>query len=385
MGSPSTLKASGDDVRSALEERRDLVLQVHPYVGYVEDPPKAVGGDATGAKHEYDVTAYGYADRVSPIQTRAADKVIVAITGGSVAWSFHMHGTERLRALLEKDKGLAGKDIVFVNLAVSGYKQPQQLMTLNYLLVLGAQFDIVINIDGFNEAVLYEAENAPHRVFPAFPRGWHARVDVAGPRVNRHLGRLEYQVDHRLDLARGFSRSPWRYSPLANLVWFVADCRSEIQIHALQDEYRTAVMTTRNSVVEGPGWTFATRQELYRHLVALWKNSSIQLDKLCAANGIRYYHFLQPNLFVAGSKPLTAAEKYLATRRDDMYRPGVKEAYPLMIAEGRDLKARGERFFDLTAMFDHHPEGVFVDTCHLNQAGNDLLAERVAAAILDQD
>ena len=112
------------------------------------------------------MTPYGYADTVSPIQTRAPGKVIIAIMGGSVAWSFHMHGTARLRNLLENDSAMAGSEIVFVNLAVSGYKQPQQLMTMAYLLVLGAQFDLVLNIDGFNEAALYEAARAAMRYKP---------------------------------------------------------------------------------------------------------------------------------------------------------------------------------------------------------------------------
>ena len=222
-------------------------------------------------------------------------------------------------------------------------------------------------------------------VFPAFPRSWHTRVEVSGPRVAKYLGPIEYQVQNRLNLARGFSRLPWRYSPLCNLVWWIADSRSEIEIHTLEVEYRESTSPTSNYVVEGPGWKFATRQDLHRHLVALWKNSSIQLDNLCAANGIRYYHFLQPNLLVAGSKPLTAAEQHMADHRDKMYRPGVKGTYPLMIEAGRALKARGERFTDLTQMFAAHPEAIFVDLCHLNQAGNDLLADRVAEAILSRD
>jgi hypothetical protein len=372
-----------DRLRGELGERRGLVLQVHPFVGYLEVPPKAVGGDSDGRLRDYDVTPYGYADKISPIHARARDKVIIGILGGSVAWSFHMHATDRLEAELRKDPAFAGKDLVFVNLAVSGYKQPQQLMTLNYMLVLGAEFDVVVNIDGFNEAVLYEAENAARHVFPAFPRSWHARVEVSGPRVARYVGQLEYQVERRLGLARGFSRGPWRYSPLCNLLWWIADSRSEIEIHALQDEYRKSADTTPNYTVEGPGWRFATRKDLHRHLVSLWKRSSIQLDNLCTANGIRYYHFLQPNLFLAGAKPLTGPEQHMAAYRDDMYRPGVKEGYPLMIQEGRDLKARGERFTDLTQMFASHEEGVYVDICHLNQAGNDMLADRVAGAILE--
>jgi hypothetical protein len=379
----AAMQGDRDQLQAQLEARRGLVLMIHPYVGYVEVPPTAVGGDADGTLRDYDVTPYGYADKISPIQVRAPDRVIVGIMGGSVAWSFHMHGTGRLRDRLRADPAYAGKEIVFVNLAVSGYKQPQQLMTLNYMLVLGAQFDIIVNIDGFNEAVLYEAENSARHVFPAFPRSWHTRVEVTGPKVARYVGQLEYQVERRLDMARGFSRIPWRYSPLCNVLWGIADGRAEMRIYAIQDEYRKSSYGGSNYVVEGPGGTFATRKDLYRHLVSLWKNSSIQLDKLCAANGIRYFHFLQPNLFVPDSKPLTAPERHMATYRDDMYRPGVREGYPLMIEEGRDLKAHHERFTDLTQMFATHPESIYGDICHLNRAGNHVLADRVAGAILE--
>jgi hypothetical protein len=373
------------ELRTELEARPGVVLQVHPYVGYVEQPPRAIGADASGRRTSYAVSPYGYADANSPIQRRAGDRVIIAVTGGSVAWAFHRHGTARLSERLQTDPAFAGKDLVFVNLAVAGYKQPQQLMTLNYLLVLGAQFDIVINIDGFNEAALYEAENAAQHVFPAFPRSWHTRVEVAGPKVARYLGPIENQVAHRLDLARRFSRAPWCYSPVCNLAWWIADARAEIALRTLQEEYRDAPPPASNYTVDGPGWRFASREALHRHLAALWQNSSIQLDNLCRANGIRYYHFLQPNLFVSESKPLTAAEAHMARHRDDMYRPGVLGVHPLLAAAGRVLQARGERFTDLTAMFTGHPEPVFVDICHLNQAGNDILADRIADAILSSE
>lgn len=365
-----------------LETRQSIVLLVHPYVGYTEVPPTASGGDPTGKLRDYSVNSFGYADRISPIQARSPGKVIVGIMGGSVAWSFHLHGTGRLKAALQDDPVFAGKDLAFVNLAVSGYKQPQQLMTLNYMLALGAEFDVILNIDGFNEAVLYEAENAAHHDFPAFPRSWHARVETSGPGVAKYVGRLEHQVENREDLARGYSRPPWRYSPLFNLLWWIFDSRAEIRINELQIEYRKDATSAPNYIVQGPGWTFATRGELYRHLVSLWKNCSIQLDKICAANGIRYYHFLQPNLVLSGAKPLTAAEQFMADHRDEMYRPGIRDGYPLMIQEGRDLKANGERFTDLTRMFDGHPEAIYSDICHFYQAGNDVLADRVAEAIL---
>jgi hypothetical protein len=78
---------------------------------------------------------------------------------------------------------------------------------------------------------------------------------------------------------------------------------------------------------------------------------------------------------------MTWDEAEMAKNRDQRYRPGVEQGYPLLIEAGRDLKDRGERFTDLTGMFAAHPEAVYFDLCHLNQAGNDLLADRVAEAI----
>ncbi len=371
------------DLLHKLATRESLVLQVHPFVGYTEVPPKGACGGPDGKLHDCVVSRYGYVDEKSPIQSRAPGKVIVGIMGGSVACGFYLDGTKRLGEALSKAPAFAGKEIVFVDIAVSGYKQPQQLMTLNYLLTLGAEFDVIVNIDGFNDAVLYEAENLGNRVFPAFPRSWHSRVSTSGPRVAKYVGRLEHQVETREDMARGYSRLPWRYSPLCNLLWWIFDSRAEIRMIELQDEYRKDAPSTPNYAVEGPGATFTSRAELYQQLVSIWKNSSIQLDKLCAANGIRYFHFLQPNLVLSGSKPLTADERFMADHRDEMYRPGIRDGYPLMIREGRDLKARGERFTDLTRMFDGHAEPVYCDICHFYQAGNDVMADRVAEAILD--
>ena len=49
---------------------------------------------------------------------------------------------------------LSGRKIDIVRLALPGQKQPQQLMTLAWVQSLGAEFDIVVNLDGYNEAVL---------------------------------------------------------------------------------------------------------------------------------------------------------------------------------------------------------------------------------------
>ncbi len=115
---------------------------------------------------------------------------MVAVLGGSVASYFAVNGTRRLEADLAGSPRFADQHFVFVNLALGGYKEPQQLMTMAYLMTLGAQFDLVLNIDGFNEVALHELENAGHHIFPAFPRSWYAKVGSTDPALGLIRGKL---------------------------------------------------------------------------------------------------------------------------------------------------------------------------------------------------
>jgi hypothetical protein len=62
-----------------------------------------------------------------------------------------------------------------VKAAIGGYKQPQQLMALNYFTALGGEFDVLVNVDGFNEVALPPLENIP-QTNPFCPRQWHLRM-----------------------------------------------------------------------------------------------------------------------------------------------------------------------------------------------------------------
>ena len=66
--------------------------------------------------------------------------------------------------------------------------------------------------------------------------------------------------------------------------------------------------------VTGPVWPIPDEASLYKFLAFLWKQSSLQMKHLCDAGGIRYAHFLQPNQYIEGSKPMTAAERKIAPR-----------------------------------------------------------------------
>src|SRR5436305_14825248 len=68
------------------------------------------------------------------------------------------------------------REMIFGRLGMSGYKQPQQLLLLTYLLSQGAEFDVLINLDGFNEIGLHSSENMYQNTHPSFPRAWRFRL-----------------------------------------------------------------------------------------------------------------------------------------------------------------------------------------------------------------
>lgn len=345
---------------------------VHPYVGYVPLTRAAKGG-----------LGVARATPGSPT-TAAGDHVVIAVVGGSFAHQFAEEGLPYLITRLGELPRFRGKTLVPVNAAVNGYKQPQQLMTVAYLLSLGEQLDILINLDGFNDVALHPTENAPVGLPPAYPRRWHQRVEgmLPGGAFRLMLERVVLE-QRRAGLARTFSRFPWRDLNTANFVYAALDLDVDRQLietdqRLLSEEQRTAAP----SVATGPRIEFTNDGEMFAYLAGLWRRSSRVLHDIAAGHGFRYYHFLQPNQYVPGSKPMGPREKADALPPRNLYPRIVEKAYPMLREAGRALAAEGVRFTDLTAAFAGHPEPLYIDACcHVNRQGTVILADLIFDAI----
>jgi hypothetical protein len=135
----------------------------------------------------------------------------------------------------------------------------------------------------------------------------------------------------------------------------------------------------------GPPTHFANDLEMYQGLVKIWADSSRQLHRICLANGIEYYHFLQPNQYLAGSKPMSEAEIEVAIYEEFPAKESVAIAYPMLIEEGKALTGEGIRFHDLTMVFAETREPIYIDfCCHYNEEGNRKLAGKIADIIVNQ-
>ncbi len=347
---------------------------LHPYLGYVLD---RTGAEAT-------INRFGF-QGIDPLTPAGPDVVRVAITGGSVSLQVYTNGGDALKAALADAPALRGKRIELVSLALGGYKQPQQLMAVAWLLSLGAHFDVVINLDGFNEVALPYADNHPAGVHPGYPRGWQlyqsGGVDAgqAGYLVATRALREEQRA-FRSALATGLpSRSALCLTVLQH-VDDLLEARIARQDHALR--HRLAVAGT-SFQASGPPVSYDRPADLFADEVAIWQRSSLELQQLARGAGAHYFHFLQPNQWLEGGKPWSRIEKSQLDIPDPWApRTAVRMGYPLLEEAGRELRARGVAFTSLAWLFRAEPRTLYRDTCcHLNELGVRLLASEIGRVV----
>lgn len=346
---------------------------LHPYMGYVHDV-------TSGALLE-PLAPFGFTKEVLQ---HDEDTLVIGIFGGSVAAHFsQLGGTDELVRLLQQKPAFKDKKIYVTSAALGGYKQPQHLMAYMYLLSLGAEFDYVITIDGFNEVVLPKFENEPKHVYTHYPRGWFFLAQKLQPDYQLLVGELAYTLHRRSVLAQRFHAPLLRRSYTASLLWKIADRFRSTDIADIRQRLQALQTQSDSYAVSGPSVTYEDSAAYFEDVAQMWQRSAVHMHQVSQVNGTKYYHVLQPNQYVPGSKVLTEQEMNEAYTEELPYRVLVEEGYPYLQEVGRKLSIEGVHFMDATPIFSTVSEPIYTDDCcHFSAAGHLLLAKEIAAYIL---
>ena len=336
-------------------------VPLHPYTGF---------GNPQG---------FSFLENDSPEQSDPTG-VVVGITGGSVSYGLYSASRETLARAIKDTRVFGGRKVYVIQLGYFAWKQPQQLESVAYYLSMGGKLDVLINLDGYNE-VVDTRFNRDHGVFVAYPWLWyHLTSNIASAEQVRLVGKISVMRDIRRVWARRAQRV--RYSMTANILWKLSDDVINSIISGVYEELTQLEKDSSRDLPfyrSGPKGRLRTDDELLDVSANIWRDASLQLHRLSVSNHIRYFHFLQPNQYVAGTKQYTAEELRTA------YRPpneGISKGYPLLGERGRYLVSNGVDFRDLTAVFVKVKETVYVDSCcHVNKLGNDLMAKAIALHI----
>ena len=347
---------------------------LHPYLGFVSIPHDTYN----------DFCLPG----IDPITKKSPDKLNVVVMGGSVAKDLYSYSGERIKRQLKDSEKYRDKEINLVVFALGGFKQPQQLLALNYFMALGAEYDIVINLDGFNEIVLPYSDNLPFHVYPSYPRHWniYARKKI-DTKVILLMGKQSVEKEKQQQCKTNLSHSIARYSNFRLFLWQISDNQKINRIALLETEIRHTMENSESDYQATGIYTeINDTTAFFKKQAEFWRRSSEQISHLSKSAGFEYYHFLQPNQYVENSKKLTKEELEIAYEHGPFsYKDAAKRGYPMLIEEGEKLASDNLYFVDLTMMFENDNRTIYNDKCcHYNQLGYDLIAEKITNAIISQ-
>jgi hypothetical protein len=363
---------SDNSERSAEDEYLgDHIL--HPYLGFVSIP--------------HDNYNQFCLPGIDPLIKRSENTLNIVLMGGSVAKDLYNFTGERIKQNLKSSEAYKNKDINLVVFALGGFKQPQQLLALNYFMALGAEYDIVINLDGFNEIVLPYSDNLPFNVFPSYPRHWniYSRKKLDS-KVTLLMGKQAIIKENQHYCQSRISESVSRYSNFRLFLWKVNDNKKSQEVAELEFKIRTTLKESESDYQSTGIYTsISDTTQFFKDQAVFWRRCSEQIAHLSSSDKFGYFHFLQPNQYVPGSKTLTDEELREAYEQGSFsYKDAVLKGYRYLIEEGENLIASGVNFTDLTMMFKDEIQTIYKDKCcHYNQAGYDQIADKITKVIID--
>lgn len=359
----------------------ESVEMLHPYCGNVVNPR---GPYSKATK----INEYGFYGN-PPVLNRDPDTVVVGVCGGSVAVYLGVENGDALQEMLENLPQFKGRKVKLVNIALGGWHQPQQLNAVAWLLSIGAKFDVLINIDGFNENIVAGIEAPRERHHHSFPRAWPLRTSGASSTILP----MAAEVFTAREGHAAWREKTWlRKEYLGECIWRMVDRAYVNRVFKTNAALQQAAADTLSHPqstgpallpeIQTAGGVHSPRR--MQELADVWSRSSLSLRGLCEAHGIEYIHVLQPCPNDLESKVLTADEQVRLFKQDSDPWKIITNTYPLMRMAGSKLKEGGEKFLDLTRLFRDTKETIFIDECHLNRSGNVVMSRAIADFIGQQ-
>ncbi|MBE9096563.1 hypothetical protein [Tychonema sp. LEGE 07203] len=382
-------KVVEDIERLGIRLDESIVERLHPFFGYVLKQ-----GAFTNERLKLKVNKQGFFSLYEyPFVKTNKNQFIIGIFGGSVANNFAVdeYVTQRLSKKLNSYPEFANKEIVVLNFGNGGYKQPQQLLILNYFLALGQELDLVINIDGFNEVALSNLNNKA-RLELGMPSVQHIQplTGLANNNLSPEAMSSIVQISEtKKELKTGIDKLQTCQLALCHAV-------TSLRVKQLVNNYQQAVVkydaqvkqsnpdTANSGIVYLPkADSVFSDAAAFDKMASMWYESSIGMNQILSSRKIEYFHFIQPNQYYQTTRTFTAEEKEIAIDKNSPYIEGVKKGYPVLLSKVDDLQKAGVNVFNAVNILDNTKETVYKDACcHYNSVGDELLANYVSSSII---
>jgi hypothetical protein len=122
--------------------------------------------------------------------------------------------------------------------------------------------------------------------------------------------------------------------------------------------------------------------ERVRYTLAKYRENVEEAHRISRGRGSRFLHFLQPSLYSLSS-PGEYEKKLLSLGLiPSQAESAFLSTYPHLRKVTRDRAHRDNTDFDLTPIFDNLGQSVYLDFCHVNHVGNQVIADNIYLAMI---
>ncbi|MEG4962118.1 MULTISPECIES: hypothetical protein [unclassified Microcoleus] len=367
--------------------RESIVERFHPFFGFIQKPGQDFRPGFKNNNYGF-ISPYDY-----PFKKTKPNQFIIGVFGGSVASNYGIFEVQNqvLPKYLKQLPGLKDKEFIVLSFATGGYKQPQQLLVLNYFLALGQELDMVVNIDGFNEVALSNLNNKN-------------KVDLAMPSI-QHILPLTTLANNSLSTKAmkatiAIKESKVRINQglrsLQECKLAACDALTSVYVQNLVNNYRKDVIrfekeSNQPQKDDGGSVVYINLNNsvmkddaAFEQMAQNWVKSSIFMHKVLSASNVQYFQVLQPNQYYQTKRVFGEAEKQIAFNKDTPYAKAVQIGYPALFKKFPNLEKNNINIVNAVNVFDKTKEAVYVDSCcHYNQAGEVVFSNYVGRSILE--
>ena len=366
---------------------QSIVERFHPFFGFIQNP-------RPDFRPGFKVNNYGFISPYDyPFKKFKKNQFVIGIFGGSVASDFSIFQVQNkiLPEYLKQVPGLQDKEFVILSFATGGYKQPQQLLILNYFLALGQELDLVINIDGFNEVALSNLNNK-NQINLAMPSIQH--ISPLTSLANNSLSVKAMQATIRIKENK--TRINEGLESLQHCSLAACDALTSVYVQNLVNNYRKDIIAfekerskkqkdDEESVIYiNKNKSILEDSAAFEQMSWNWAKSSIFMHKILSASNVPYFHVLQPNQYYQTKRVFGEAEKRIAFNKETPYAKAVELGYPAILGKFPNLQKNNINILNGVKVFDKTKDAVYVDSCcHYNKAGEVIFSNYVGSSILE--
>jgi hypothetical protein len=323
----------------------------HPFWGHTLNPTFGSNNLGFDSKESF------------PIQ-RKDGEYIVGIFGGSVAQSLARHIDDNFKNLNVKVCN-ESKKLRFTSYALAVFKQPQQFNVFHNFL---DDFDMAVNIDGHNDAVMTPG--------PSRPVYYPILFDDLFLLDSKKVSALEKTF--RFKNIEFFLISTLRKHDFllkSNLI-FVASRKIIQLLESAAGNARQQMYSAANELkVADP---IKTQNEA----VSLWSKYVLLQSQISEANQKLSLFFIQPTQYLPNSKRFTGNERKRAINPDEKHASFVRRGFELLGREAVLLKKKNVKIYNYSTIYSDTESEVFMDDCcHVNADGNTILAKNIIEVI----